>query len=206
MSVIQRLMSAFLNLITRKLTLEWFSTVSTQRLNIIVGSARDTDITVFLLTHFDNMECETLCLKSGTSKKPKYIPIHEIRRTLALEQSVLDTMPLSMQSLDVILCLFFQAIQKKTSWDVFLEHHKLLEPLGKSEALSEEGARMAEAFICRIFKVPYDSCDKDHVHLFCKSKPPEALPSTSDAVQLHIQRANYQTFIWKQVDMPVPVM
>jgi len=111
MSVIQRLMSAFLNLITRKLTLEWFSTVSTQRLNIIVGSARDTDITVFLLTHFDNMECETLCLKSGTSKKPKYIPIHEIRRTLALEQSVLDTIP----SFHAITVFFLSGHSKKTS-------------------------------------------------------------------------------------------
>jgi len=58
----------------------------------IVVSARDTDIAVFL-AHFNKMECKTLWLKPGTSKKPKYIPIHEIRRTLTLEQSVLDTIP-----------------------------------------------------------------------------------------------------------------
>jgi len=34
----------------------------------------------------------------------------------------------------------------------------------------------------------------------------EALPHTSDEVQLDIQRANYQTFIWKQVDVPFPAM
>jgi len=71
-----------------------------------------------------------------------------------------------MQSLDVILCLSFSGHLKKLSWDVFLEHHKLLEPLGKREALSEEGVQMAEAFICRIFKVPYNYCDRGRVHLF----------------------------------------
>jgi len=66
---------------------------------------------------------------------------------------------------------------------------------------------MAKAFICRIFNVPYDSCDNDRVHApILQCKPPEALPPTSDAVQLDIQIANYQTFIWKQVDVPVPAM
>jgi len=50
----------------------------------IVVSACDRDIAV-LLAHFDKMKCETLWLKLGTYKKPKYTPIHEIRRTLALE-------------------------------------------------------------------------------------------------------------------------
>ena len=58
-----------------------------------VVSVCDTDIAVLLLTHFDKMECKTLWLKSETSKKPKYIPIHKIRTTLALEQSFLDTVP-----------------------------------------------------------------------------------------------------------------
>lgn len=172
----------------------------------IVVSARDTDIAILLLAHFNKMQCETLWLKAGTSKKPKYIPIHEIRKTLALEQSVLDTIPAFHAITGCDTVSFLLGHSKKTSWDVFLGHHKLLEPLGKSEALSEEGARMSEAFICRIFKVPYDSCDKGRVHLFCKCKPPEALPPTSDAVQFHIQRANYQTFLWKQANVPVPVM
>ena len=59
----------------------------------IVVSAHDTDIAVLLLAHFDKIECKTLWLKSGTYKKPKYIPIHKIRTTLALEQSFLDTIP-----------------------------------------------------------------------------------------------------------------
>ena len=121
----------------------------------IVVSARDTDRAVLLLAHFDKMECETLWLKAGTSKKPKYIPIHEIRNTLALEQSVLDSIPAFHAITGCDTVSFLSGHSKKTSWDVFLEHHKLLEPLGKSETMSEEAARMAEAFICRIFKVPY---------------------------------------------------
>ena len=44
------------------------------------------------------------------------------------------------------------------------------------------------------------------VYTYSIMQTPETLPPTSDAVQLDIQRANYQTFIWKQVDVPVPAM
>jgi len=112
----------------------------------IVVSAHDSDITVLLLAHFDKMECETLWLKSGTSKKQKYIPIHEIRRTLALEQSVLDTIPALHAITGCDTVSFLSRHLKKTSWDVFLEQHKLLEPFGKSEALSEESINSISLF------------------------------------------------------------
>ena len=170
----------------------------------IVVLARDTDIAILLLAHFIKIPCETLWLKAGTSSKPKYIPIHEIWETF--EQSVLDTILAFHAITGCDTVSYLKGHSKKTSWDVFLENHMLLQDIGKSEDLSEEGASMAEAFLCRIYKVPYDSCDKGRVHLFCKCKPPEALPPTSDAVRLHIQRANYQTFLWRQANISVPVV
>lgn len=71
---------------------------------------------------------------------------------------------------------YFKGHSKKTSWDVFRENLKLLREIGKSENLSEEGASMTEAFVCRICKVPHDSSDKSREHLFSECKPPDTLP------------------------------
>ncbi|KAG1714425.1 Transmembrane protein 165 [Nymphon striatum] len=147
----------------------------------IVVSARDTDITIILLAHFDSMHCEKLWLKAGTSKKLKYIPIHEIRNTLSFEQPVLDALLAFHAITGCDTVSYLMGHSKKTSWDVFLEHNKLLQKIGEDSTVSEDGIRMAEAFICRIYKVPYDNCDKGRVHSFSKCKPPESLPPTTDA-------------------------
>ncbi|KAG1705838.1 Phosphatidate cytidylyltransferase, mitochondrial [Nymphon striatum] len=147
----------------------------------IVVSARDTDITIIILAHFDCMHCEKLWLKAETSKKPKYIPIHEIRNTLPFEQPVLDALLAFHAITGCDTMSYLMGHSKKTSCDVFLEHNKLLQKIGEDGTVSEDGIRMAEAFICRIYKVPYDNCDKGRVHLFSKCKPPESLPPTTDA-------------------------
>ena len=53
---------------------------------IVVVAANDTDVVLLLLAHFDTMNCTHLYMKSGTSKAPRYIPIHEISRMLPDEQ------------------------------------------------------------------------------------------------------------------------
>ena len=44
----------------------------------VVVSARDTDVLVILVSHFHRMHCKELWMKAGTSKKEKYIPIHNV--------------------------------------------------------------------------------------------------------------------------------
>ena len=44
----------------------------------VVVSARDTDVLVILVSHFHRMHCKELWMKAGTSKKQKYIPIHNV--------------------------------------------------------------------------------------------------------------------------------
>ncbi|KAG1671244.1 NEDD4 family-interacting protein 1 [Nymphon striatum] len=113
----------------------------------IVVSARDTDITIVLLAHFDSMHCEKLSLKAGTSKKPKYIPIHEIRNTLSFEQPVLDALLAFHAITGCDTVSYLMGHSKKTTWDVFLKHNKLLQKIGEDGTVSEDGIRMAEAFI-----------------------------------------------------------
>ena len=53
----------------------------------LVVYARDTDILVLLLAHFEKMPCKNLWLKAGTYKKPKYFPIHELHQDLPKSQT-----------------------------------------------------------------------------------------------------------------------
>ena len=42
------------------------------------------------------------------------------------------------------------------------------------------------------------SIDNVRFHLFCKNKIPETLLLNNDALYFHIQRAYYQSLIWKK--------
>ena len=42
--------------------------------------------------------------------------------------------------------------------------------------------------------------------MFGKSKSPESLPPTSEALKLHIERAHVQASVWKQANGVKPVL
>ena len=76
-----------------------------------------------------------------------------------------------------------------------------------SEA-TENAFKSAEKFVCRLYKLPddVDTCNKARAILFCNGHSQEALPPTSDVVKLHIKRAHYQAFIWKQANISTPII
>ena len=44
----------------------------------VVVSSRDTDVLLLIVSHFQRMQCQHLWMKSGTSKKRRYIPIDPV--------------------------------------------------------------------------------------------------------------------------------
>ena len=54
----------------------------------VVVSSRDTDVLILLVAHLASMQCNRLWMKSGTAKKQKYLPIHDIHKQY--QQSQLD--------------------------------------------------------------------------------------------------------------------
>ncbi len=46
--------------------------------------------------------------------------------------------------------------------------------------------------------------DEARAVLFNKSRSPESLPPTSDALHFHIRRAHYQTVVWRQAHSSHP--
>ena len=167
----------------------------------IVVSSRDTDVLLLLIAHFSKMKCKKLWMKSGTSKKPRYIQIHDIHTRLP--KDIVDALLAFHAITGCDSVSQYLGHNKKKAWKIFLEHRYLLSDLGRGE-LTPATASAAETFICRIYGVTdVDTCDKARVKLFSRSLSHESLPPTTDAAQLHIQRSHYQTNVWIQADTTI---
>ena len=170
----------------------------------MVVSVRDTDVLVLLLAHYDKMGCTTLLMKAGTSKHPKYIPVHDIRRQVTIDQVSSILAFHAITGCDSVSQL--SGHSKKTAWRVFQHHHSNLSHLGKGQ-FTENISKSAEKFICHIYGEPEaNTCDEARVKLFCIGRAQEALPPTSDAARFHIMRSHYQASIWIQAHVPSPVL
>ena len=65
----------------------------------------------------------------------------------------------------------------------------------------------SEQFICKLYNLTnVSNTNEARVVLFNKSRSPESLPPTSDALHFHIQRAHYQATIWRQAHLAFPVI
>ena len=87
---------------------------------------------------------------------------------------------------------------------MFVKEHRLLQHLGEWE-LTTSKVHDAEEFVCKLYRVEnVTTTDEARVQLFNRCKALEALPPTSDALHGHIERAHYQTLIWRQSDKAKP--
>lgn len=171
----------------------------------VVVCSNDTDVLVLLIAHFDKMRCRQLWMRAGTSKKPKYLPVHTVR----------ESMKPVVPNIETILCFhavtgcdtvsFFAGHSKKTAWKTFLEQPALLDGLGSGE-LNNTTITSAEKFICRVYGSDEESCNRARVTLFSKCRASEALPPTSDAAEFHIRRAHYQALVWRQAHLANPAL
>lgn len=172
----------------------------------IVVAARDTDVLVLLIAHFGQIPSTKLWMKAGTAKKPKYIPVHEVYQSLSGQIPDLTTLIAfhSLTGCDTVS--HFAGHSKKTAWKTFLNDTNLLANLGKGE-LSDQTRVSTEKFICKLYNFHNeDSCDKARAVLFTRCKAPESLPPTSDALKFHIERAHYQSMVWRQASRGTPVL
>lgn len=172
------------------------------RTHTIVVAGRDTDVFLLLIAHFHRIGCTELYMKAGTSADPKYIPIHKIQEQISQEQTESLLGFHAITGCDSVSQ--FSGHGKKTTWQVFLQHHNDLFGIGKGN-LSDNTIKSAEKFICKLYGVPeVQSCDQARVKLFCLARPQESLPPTSDAALSHIKRSHYQASIWNQAHLPNP--
>ena len=78
--------------------------------------------------------------------------------------------------------------------------------LGVGE-LTDQISTDADTFVCKLYDVATAMTSNDtRVKIFCKGKTPQALPPTSDALNLHIKRAHYQTRVWRESVLAKPAL
>ena len=94
----------------------------------------------------------------------------------------------------------------KTAWKAFCSNPDLLANIG-SDYLHGETCKLVEKLICRMYTLSYENrCCDARVVLFGKCILAEALPLTSNALQLPIQRARYKSMAWMQATCNIPFL
>lgn len=170
----------------------------------IVVQCRDTDVLVMLLGHYHRMSCTQLWFKTGTAKKRQYIPVHDLVDHMSYSTDIRESIPAFHALTGSDTTSYIAGCSKKSAWRVFQTYHHLLKHLGKGE-LTPETAKNAEEFVCKLYNInSVCTTDEARAVLFAKSRSPESLPPTSDALYFHIQRAHYQASIWRQAHLAYP--
>ena len=95
------------------------------------------------------------------------------------------------------VCWVWQGDSMKSIWEF---NSQPLTGLGYGQ-LTNESVDNVEKFVCKILDPPPRS---QILIKFDKENDPGMLPSTSDALKLHIRWAHYQTTIWLNVTVPSP--
>ena len=166
------------------------------------ANTRETDFLLLLVSHFQIMQCQHRWMKSGTSKKRRYIPIDAVFNKLPCGSASSLLTFHALTGCDTTS--YIANHTKRSSWKIFKEHHGLLKNLGIGE-LTDDTMPSSETFVCRIYNVRRtDSIDAARHLLFSKTGKPEAMAPTSHALKFYLKRDHYQSMIWRNAHCPTP--
>ena len=141
-------------------------------------------------------------MKSGISKKRRYIPIDAVFNKLPCGSASSLVAFHALTGCDT--SSYIANHTKRSSWKIFKEHHGLLNNLGIGE-LSDDTMQSSETFVCIIYNVHrIDSIDAARHLLFSMTGKSEAMATTSDALRFHLKRVHYQSMIWRNAHCPTP--
>ena len=145
--------------------------------------------------------------KTGTGKYKRYIAIHEIARSLRHICCLLPAFPTKTWGHSVSS---FRDIGKKSAFLVIRNFtHEFLE-LKEFDAnvilsVDHDSVIAATRFICMLYS-KQDSADINyfrHKLFTLKYLSGDKLLATLRVLSLHLQRANYQSHIWRSVCIPI---
>ena len=152
-----------------------------------------------LIAHFNEMACIKLWLKSGTSAKPNYNVFIQCARHLALPKRILPILYPTMRSLDVMPCPILLAMERDPD---------LLANLGKGKFHDEtySSCPRSSSAGCSIFLMKAAVIMHGWLCLASAEYLKHCHLPTSNELQLHIQRAHYQSMVWIQATCNIPLL
>ena len=165
---------------------------------VVVVKSPDTDVAVIGLWASGDLSCRLL-LQTGTGQQRKLVDLSALRQLLG--SNVCSALPGLHAFTGCDSVSSFSRRGKKQSYKLIRSGHwDAMKMLGASLSVSEDLVQLCEVFVCRLYGKGSLSCVDDlRYELFCQSSRMSyaELPPTKDALRHHIQRANYQTYIWK---------
>ncbi|KXJ20012.1 hypothetical protein AC249_AIPGENE15286 [Exaiptasia diaphana] len=138
----------------------------------IVIQSPDTDVVLIALSHFSEIQCQEMWIKTGTKEQQSCSSLFGIGKSTAW---------------------------KVLTSDRIIQQH--LSTLGDDLPIRLSTVTSAEAFICRLYSTDgkrLEHTDEVRHYLFCQKNSTDKLPPTSESVVHHIKRANFQTAVWKK--------
>lgn len=171
----------------------------------VVVHSPDTDVAVLSVYSFSSMQCTEMWFRTGTKDKLRYLPIHTIANRIG--PAMCRALPgfHSLTGCDSTSAL--SGIGKKKGFELLKtsgEYQDTASQLGENLTLSERCQTSSEKLVCALYtKDARPTADGTRYFLFCqKQKQNENLPPTSNSLRHHIQRANFQAFVWKKCLSP----
>ena len=186
---------------------------SSDHAQVIVQSP-DTYVAVICVHMYGTIMCPKLWFRTGVKNRRSYIPIHDI--VSAIGPELCRALPAlhALTGCDSTSAL--SGIGKQTALRKLQKPENYMRNISQlGDVIPPTGAtvRACEKYVCSLYttcEAAGNTADEVRYWLFCqKRQKSECLPPTSDSLHLHIERANYQSFIWKrslhaQQELPEP--
>ena len=174
-----------------------------KRIGISTAIVWSPDTDVFILSA--HISCKfgiDIWFKTGNKTNTRFIPVHSISQSIGHE---ISSCLIPFHALTGCNSTSLKGIGKKKAFKVLkrkLKDISKLKELGDNLELPDELIRTGESFICQLF-VP-DSKNNDTNMLRCKtfcrsSKQNHLLSPCKNSLFQHLQRSNYQAYVWKML-------
>ncbi|CAH3031303.1 unnamed protein product, partial [Pocillopora meandrina] len=166
----------------------------------IAIKSSDTDVEV-LACYYQAVISADIILISGTSRRSRIVSIRRVCERLGRE--ICEILPSLHAITGCDSVSAFSTKGKKKALDVVQMNSALrqtLGSLGERVPARQDDLNKLERFVCALYNDHLcQSVNELRYKLFCKSKSLQShqLPPTKEALENHLMRANYQSFIWK---------
>ena len=166
----------------------------------IAIKSSDTDVEV-LACYYQAVISADIILISGTSRRSRIVSIRRVGERLGRE--ICEILPSLHAITGCDSVSAFSTKGKKKALDVVQMNPALRQTfgsLGERVPARQDDLNKLERFVCALYNDHLcQSVNELRYKLFCKSKSLQShqLPPTKEALENHLKRANYQSFIWK---------
>ena len=180
--------------------------------NIIIKSP-DTDVFVIGIAVSTQLEGAKLYFHTGKQDKERTLDMNAIQCHLGDDISDATVGLHTFTGCDAVSALYGRGKTKPFSlMSKTPKFTKAFQELGKSFTLTDDLISTLEDFVCKLYGMnKISTVNEARYALFSMAtRQEDIMPPNKDALMKHIQRANYQTAIWRrclesQPDVPSPV-